>query len=201
MVMDVKTVLGSNFTGPQGIQGPSGSGSQGTTGIQGFTGIQGPSGTGSQGTTGAQGIQGTTGSGTQGATGAQGAGQRGVSFIISGGGAVITTGAANTAQSKGVVEMTSGATISGWNLYANTGPANANIIVDVWTASYTDYPNTMYMISGTKPPRLDRQAKNTSADITGWTSGVIAAGNVIEFRVNSAVTPANTNQVTVVLEY
>jgi hypothetical protein len=45
------------------------------------------------------------------------------------------------------------------------------------------------MISGTNPPRLATAQQNSSADITGWSSGVIAAGNVIQFRVNSSATP------------
>jgi hypothetical protein len=172
-----------------------GGGSQGATGLQG---IQGTTGAGTQGTTGA-GTQGATG--IQGLQGATGAGQKMINFIISGGGVLITTGAANTAQSKGVIEVGAQITIADWDIYANTGPANANIVVDVYTGTYSAYPDSVILISGTNPPRLDRQAKNTSASITGWSSGVIAAGNVIEFRVNSAVTPANTNQVTVSLGF
>jgi hypothetical protein len=58
-----------------GLQGTTGSGSQGTTGSQGATGTQGDTGTqgttgsGSQGTTGETGLQGTAGTSIQGATG------------------------------------------------------------------------------------------------------------------------------------
>ena len=187
---DITVTITPRYRGAQGVQG--------TTGIQGAGGIQGAFGTqGVQGLDGAFAAQGIAGA--QGLTGTQGVTPRNVNFIISGGGGLITTGAENTAQSKGVIEMTNGGTITGWGLYANTGPANANIVVDVWTSTYANYPNTMVMISGTGPPRLDRQAANQQSNTDGWTSGVIASGNLVEFRVNSAVTPANTNQVTVVL--
>jgi len=56
--------------GAQGVQGATGTGTQGAQGAQG---TQGTTGTGTQGTQGAQGAQGTTGTGTQGLQGSQGA--------------------------------------------------------------------------------------------------------------------------------
>jgi hypothetical protein len=186
--------------GAQGVQGPQGTtGIQGTQGVQGITGtqgtqgVQGTTGTGTQGT---QGVQGTDGTGAQGTQGVQGTTQaRFINYVIDGGGAAIGTGSTEAAQSKGFIEVTSAATVASWNIYANTSGA---IAVDVWTGSYADFP-TCIMISGTNPPRLAAQQKNTSAGISGWTSGVIAAGNVICFRANS--NPAITvDRVTVVLK-
>ena len=192
MVMDVKTVLGSNFTGPQGVQGPSGSGSQGTTGIQGFTGIQGPSGTGSQGTTGAQGIQGTTGTGAQGATGA--VGPRTISFLISGGGATITTGATEAAQTKGYIYTSQNLVIDSWTLLSN---ASGTIVVDIWTGTYSAFPTLVQASSSTQRPRLAAATKNTASN-SGMTVTNILAGNVIQFRVNSVAT-VDVTDVTVVM--
>jgi hypothetical protein len=183
MAQDVKLVLGSNFTGPQGVQGPSGSGSQGTTGIQGSAGIQGF--TGLQGTTGAgtQGIQGTTGSGTQGITGS--GSPRTLNIYIDGGGAVITTGSTEDAQSKGQLVLSQAANVTGWTILGNTSGV---IVVDVYSVTYAGFP-TEILISGTNPPRLASAAKNTSPNINGWATGQILAGNVVEFRVNSSSTP------------
>jgi hypothetical protein len=180
-------VQGTTGTGTQGVQGTDGTGAQGTQGVQGTTG------TGTQGT---QGVQGTDGTGAQGTQGVQGTTQaRFINYVIDGGGAAIGTGSTEAAQSKGFIEVTSAATVASWNIYANTSGA---IAVDVWTGSYADFP-TCIMISGTNPPRLAAQQKNTSAGISGWTSGVIAAGNVICFRANS--NPAITvDRVTVVLK-
>jgi hypothetical protein len=197
MVMDVKTVLGSNFTGPQGIQGAIGSGSQGvqgTTGTQGFTGIQGQIGLGSQGVQGAIGTQ-----GVQGLIGIQGiAGPRTLNLIIDGGGAIIATGSTEAAQSKGYVYMTNACNIAGWAIMSDANSASAVIKCDIWTVAIGDFTNEV-MISGTNPPQLATARQNTSASITGWTSGVIAAGNVIQFRINSNPAVVNANSVTVAL--
>ena len=200
MAQDVKLVLGSNFTGPQGIQGLTGSGSQGATGLQGIQGT-----TGLQGLTGPQGIQGTTGlQGLQGAQGTQGvqgvAGPRTLNFIIDGGGAIIATGTTEAAQSKGYVYMSQPCNIAGWAIMSDANSASATIKVDIWTAQGTvaQFTNEV-MISGTNPPRLDTARINTSATITGWSSGVIQAGNVIQFRVNSSPAVVNANSVTVAL--
>lgn len=192
MAQDVKTVLGSNFTGPQGVQGPAGAGSQGAIGIQGFTGIQGSSGTGSQGIQGIQGIQGTTGTGAQGATGA--IGPRTISFLISGGGAVITTGATEDAQTKGYIYTSQTLVIDSWTLLSNT---SGTIIVDILTGTYGNFPTMVYASSTTQRPRIAGASKNTSSN-SGMTVTNILAGNVIQFRVNSAAT-VDVTDVTVVM--
>lgn len=169
MVMDVKNVLGSNFTGPQGAQGATGAGTQGATGTQGASGTNG-----SQGTTGAQGATGVQGIG----------GPRTLNIYIDGGGAVITTGSTEDAQSKGQLILSQAANITGWTILGNTSGV---IVVDVYSCTYSAFP-TEVLISGSNPPRLASAAKNTGL-ITGWATGAIAAGNVVEFRVNSSSTP------------
>jgi hypothetical protein len=81
---------------------------------------------------------------------------------------------------------------------SDANSASATIRVDIWTTTLADFTNEV-MISQTNSPRLDTLRKNTSASITGWSSGVIAAGNVIQFRVNSAPSVVNANVITVAL--
>jgi hypothetical protein len=192
MAQDVKTVLGSNFTGPQGIQGATGAGTQG---VQGTTGIQGNLGT--QGTTGAgtQGVQGTTGTGTQGVQGTTGAaGPRTLNFLISGGGAAITTGATEAAQTKGYIYTSQNLVIDSWSLLSN---ASGTIVVDIWTGTYSAFPTLVLASSTTQRPRLSAASKNTASN-SGMTITNIAAGNVIQFRVNSVAT-VDVTDVTVVM--
>ena len=196
-IQGVLGIQGATGAGAQGIQGIQGV--QGTLGIQGATGagtqgIQGVQGTqGIQGTLGIQGVQGMAGTsqgiqgiqGIQGVQGIQGiAGMRILNFQINGGGASIATGSTEAAQSKGYVATADAMNVASWKLYAN---ASGALVVDVWTGSSS--LGTMTLISGTNPPRLVAAQQNSSAGITGWSSGVIVAGNVLQFRVNSSATP------------
>ena len=159
----------------------------GPTGAQGAQGVQG-----AQGFQGAQGVQGAQG--FQGVQGAQG--PRTLNFAIDGGGSTITTGASASAQSKGLVQCTFDATITGWSIFADT---SGSVIVDVYKATYANFP-TMTLISGTEPPRLASAQKNTDSSISGtWGSVTISDGDILEFRVNSAATP-DVTRVTVALD-
>lgn len=122
------------------------------------------------------------------------ANSRTINYVINGGGATITSGATEAAQSKGYVISPFGCTVQSWTVLANT---SGSIKIDIWTSTYASFP-TMVMISGTNAPRLDTAQKNTSSSIAGWSSGVIAAGNVIQFRVNSSPS-ISVDQVTVML--
>jgi len=147
----------------------------------------------------------TASGGSQGATGAQGAtgiqgiaGPRTLNIIIDGGGAIIATGSTEAAQSKGYIYMTDACNVAGWAIMSDANSASAVIKCDIWTAAISDFTNEV-LISGTNPPQLATARQNTSASITGWTSGVIAAGNVIQFRINSNPAVVNANSVTVAL--
>jgi hypothetical protein len=197
MATDVKTILNNNNAGPQGTQGATGAGTQGAQGTNGTQGPQGTTGTGvqgatgTQGTDGAQGVQGITGTGTQGATGA--VAPRTINYVISGGGGTITTGASEAAQSKGYLYTSQQLVIDSWSLLANT---SGSIKIDIWTGTYGSFP-TMVLASGTNPPQLATSQKNTGSN-SGFGTTVINAGNLIQFRVNSAVT-VSVEQVTVVM--
>lgn len=194
MATDVKTILNNNNAGPQGTQGATGAGTQGAQGTNGTQGVQGTTGTGTQGaqgTNGTQGVQGITGTGAQGATGA--VAPRTINYVISGGGATITTGASEAAQSKGYLYTSQQLVIDSWTIVGNT---SGSIKVDVWTGTYGAFP-TMVLASGSNPPQLATAQKNTGSN-SGFGTTVINAGNVIQFRVNSSPT-VSLDQVTVVM--
>ena len=56
----------------------------------------------------------------------------------------------------------------------------------------------MTLISGTNPPRLNAETKNTGTT-TGWTSNTITAGDILEFRINATPAIVSASRVTVVL--
>jgi hypothetical protein len=136
---------------------------------------------GAQGLTGAQGVTGNTGN-----TGVQGPiGPRTVNYVIGSNG-VISTGATESAQSKGYIFFSQAARIDRWQLFANGA---GNVRVDVWSGAYAggNAMPTMTMISGTNPPQLNATQANSGSN-TGWTTSTINAGNVVQFRVNTSPT-------------
>ena len=153
-------------------------------------GEQGVQGAGTQGS---QGIQGSVLQGVQGITGS---GPKTINYIIDGGGAVITTGATIAAQTRGYIGVTSNSTIDSWTL---VGDVSGSIYIDLWKATYTDFP-TMALISGTEPPRLVTAQKNTDSSISSsWGNTSLVTGDILEFRVNNSLAVASVNTVTVIL--
>jgi hypothetical protein len=114
--------------------------------------------------------------------------------VIDGGGATITTGGTATAQSKGFIMAKDQLEITGWNVFGDT---SGSINVDIWTASYTAFPTFTKISGGAQTPSLATAQKSGGSN-TGWSSPTIAAGNLIQFRVNSAPT-VTVNRVTVAL--
>jgi hypothetical protein len=153
-----------SVAGIQGTQGP-----QGTTGSQGTTGTQGSTGT--QGTTGLQGLQGTTG-----IQGTRGVADGTITFIIDGGGSVITTGL------KGYLEIPFGCTITKWTVLNDV---SGSITIDIWKDTYANYPPTVAdTITGSAKPLTTTATKGQSSTLTGWTTS-ISSGDILAFNVDS----------------
>lgn len=73
--------------------------------------------------------------------------------------------------------------------------ASGSIVVDVQRASFADYP-TFVSIAGSAQPTLALAQKSHDTLLTGWTSKILAAGDVLRARVVSAT---SVTRVTVTL--
>jgi len=195
----------SGEQGPQGVQGIQGvagaDGAVGATGAQGppgqdgadgADGAQGPIGaTGATGPAGANGIDGAVGpqgppgnDGEQGPEGPQGpAGRdanatRTINFVIDGGGDLIATG------SKGYLVVDAPCVITKWTIL---GDVSGSAVVDIKRSTYAGFPTTASMVGAGNKPTL-ASVQNNQAVPASWTSVVIAAGDILEFNVDSATT-------------
>lgn len=100
-----------------------------------------------------------------------------VTYVIDGGGATITTG------SKGFLQIPFACTVNNWTIVADQ---SGSIVVDVKRATYSDFPTTA-SIAGSEKPTLSSVQKNQDLNLSSWTTS-IAAGDVLEFVVDSATT-------------
>lgn len=102
-----------------------------------------------------------------------------ITFIIDGGGEVITTGI------KGALEIPFACTINRWTLLADQ---SGSIVVNIWKQAYADYPPEVgEKITGDLPPTISGAFMGQSATLTGWTTA-IAAGDCLRFNVDSIAT-------------
>jgi hypothetical protein len=102
-----------------------------------------------------------------------------INFVIDGGGSAITTG------SKGFLEVPFAMTITGWTIVADV---SGSIVVDVNRATYAAFdPATMASIAGTELPTISSALKGQDLSLSSWTTS-LAAGNILEFEVDSAST-------------
>lgn len=102
-----------------------------------------------------------------------------ITFIIDGGGSVITTGV------KGALEIPFACTINRWTLLADQ---SGSIVVNIWKQAYADYPPEVgQKITGDLPPTISGAFMGQSATLTGWTTA-IAAGDCLMFNVDSIAT-------------
>ena len=102
-----------------------------------------------------------------------------ISFIMDGGGAVITTGI------KGDLTIPFACTIAEWTLLADQ---SGSMVVDIWKDTYANYPPTVAdTITGSTKPTISAAAKGQSSTLTGWTA-TIAAGDTLRFNVDSCST-------------
>lgn len=176
--------------GDTGAKGDTGSGLQGDTGAdstvpgpKGDTGVGTKGDTGTSGGQGAKGDTGTAGAkgdtGAQGDTGTGGGGTTDIAFLIDGGGIAITTG------SKGFLVIDFAATITDWAVIGN---ASGSIVIDVKRSTWANFPTTSSMVGGSGNKPTLSAAQNNKAAVSSWTSTSIAAGDVLEFNVDSAST-------------
>jgi hypothetical protein len=106
-----------------------------------------------------------------------------VSFVIDGGGSVVTTGV------KGSVSIPANATITGWVI---TADQVGSAVVDVLRSTYSGYPTTS-SIAGTDKPTLSSAQKNADSALSGWGSTALSAGDILQFNVNSCTTCTRLN--------
>jgi hypothetical protein len=104
---------------------------------------------------------------------------RAITFVIDGGGAVITTGI------KADCTVPYACTISAWTLLADQA---GSTVVDIWKDTYGNYPPTLVdTITGAAPPTLSSTQKATGG-VSGWSPTAIGAGDTLRFQVVSAST-------------
>src|SRR5262245_52184625 len=99
-----------------------------------------------------------------------------ITFIIDGGGSVITTGL------KGFLEVPFACALDQWTLLADQ---TGSIVVDVWKDTYANFPPTVAdVITASAKPTISSAQKGQSSTLTGWTTS-ITAGDILAFNVNS----------------
>lgn len=98
-----------------------------------------------------------------------------ITFVIDGGGEIVTTGV------KGDIRIPFNCTIIEWTLLAD---AVGNAVVEVSRGTYANWP-TVSSITATAKPTLASSRKATSTTLTGWTTA-LTAGDVLTVGVNSA---------------
>lgn len=104
---------------------------------------------------------------------------RSITFVIDGGGAVITTGV------KGYLEIPFACTIIAATLLADQ---SGSIVVDIWKDTYANYPPTdADSITSATPPTISSATKSQDTTLSSWTTS-ITAGDILGFNVDSATT-------------
>ena len=102
-----------------------------------------------------------------------------ISFIIDGGGSVITTGV------KGDLEIPFACTITQATTLADQ---SGSIVIDIWKDTYANFPPTVAdTITAAAKPTISGATKAQDATLTGWTTS-ITAGDILRFNVDSAAT-------------
>lgn len=101
-----------------------------------------------------------------------------VVYVISGGGSPITTG------SKGFTIVDYSGTIDRWTIL---GDQSGSAVIDVKRSTYGGFPTTSSIVGAGNKPTLSAAQKNQAAP-SGWTSTSLAAGDILEFNVDSAST-------------
>ena len=102
-----------------------------------------------------------------------------ITFIIDGGGSVITTGV------KGYLEIPFACTITQVTTLADQ---SGSIVVDIWKDTYANFPPAVAdTITASAKPTLSSAQKAQDSTLTGWTTA-IAAGDILAFNVDSITT-------------
>ena len=104
---------------------------------------------------------------------------RSLTFIIDGGGSVITAGV------KGDLEIPFACTINQVTMLADQ---SGSIVVDIWKDTYANFPPTdADTITAAAVPTITTATKSQDTTLTGWTTA-ITAGNILRFNVDSCTT-------------
>ncbi len=112
-----------------------------------------------------------------------------ITFVINGGGSVISTGVA------GDIEVPFACTLNQVTLLADT---TGSIVVDIWKDTYANYPPTsLDSITASAKPTISSSNKSQDSTLTGWITSV-TAGDTLRFNVDSVTT---LTRVTVSLRY
>ena len=90
-----------------------------------------------------------------------------ISYVIDGGGSVLTTGV------KGQVSVPANCTITGWVI---TSDVSGSAVVDVLRGTYAAFP-TVSSIAGTAKPTLSSAQKNQNTTLSGWGSTALSASS------------------------
>lgn len=102
-----------------------------------------------------------------------------ITYVIDGGGSVITTGV------KGDLTIPFAGTITEWTLM---GDQSGSIVVDIWKDTYANYPPVVGdSITASAKPTISAATKGQSSTLTGWTTA-ITAGDTLRFNVDSVTT-------------
>ena len=103
-----------------------------------------------------------------------------IGISIDGGGQEISVG------NKGYIEIPYAATITGWTALSDQ---SGSIKVDIWKASYANYPptNEDSIVNGHEP-EISSAIKAKDTDLSDWSSVSISANDVIGFNVDSCTT-------------
>jgi len=101
-----------------------------------------------------------------------------ITFVIDGGGSVLTTGV------KGDLYIPFACTITAATLLADQ---SGSVVVNIWKVALASYPSTVTnKITASAPPTLS-SADHGQTTLTGWTTA-IAAGDTLRFNVDSITT-------------
>lgn len=102
-----------------------------------------------------------------------------ITYVIDGGGAVLSTGI------KGDIEVPFACTITQSLLFADQA---GSAVLDIWKNDYANFPPVIAnTIVASAPPTLSSAVKASDATLTGWTTA-LAAGDILRFKVVSAAT-------------
>jgi len=99
-----------------------------------------------------------------------------LTFVIDGGGAVISTG------QKGHLEIPFSGTIQRVTMAADQ---SGSIVVNIWKDTYANFPPTVGDgICGSAKPTISSAQKSQDSTLSGWTK-TISAGDILAFNVDS----------------
>lgn len=105
--------------------------------------------------------------------------RRCITYVIDGGGSVLSTGVAGDLYIPFAVNIVSATLLA---------DQSGSVVVDIWSDALANYPPTIAdTITAAAPPTLSSATHTQDTTLTGWTK-LIPAGNTLRFNVNSVTT-------------